>query len=108
MVTTQELNAAAASGLRDCSYDIGPFITLVDGPEFEATWADRQKLLLAQIAGADLAAISRADMLEKPQRDRIREILKGNSEKIIELSTLQELGTEFIVDAINANGTPLR
>jgi G3E family GTPase len=105
MVTTQELSAAAASGLRDCSYHIGPFITLVDGPEFEATWAERQMLLRAQISGADLVAVSRVDMLEKHQRDRILEILKQDTEKIIELSTLQELGTEFIVDVVNPNGS---
>ena len=34
-VVTQELRDVSAMGLRDIKYDIGPFITLVDGPDFD-------------------------------------------------------------------------
>lgn len=100
MVTTQELAAAATAGLRDCSYDIGPFITLVDGPEFEETWAFRQKLLEAQIEGADLVAISRADLLENQSRARIEHVLKDVASNLIELSTVNNRGMEPILNLV--------
>ena len=34
MVLTQEMLDATRMGLRDVSYEIGPFITLIDGPDF--------------------------------------------------------------------------
>ena len=41
MVVTQELLDVTAMGLRDIHYDIGPFITLVDGPQFGFMWNER-------------------------------------------------------------------
>lgn len=101
MVTAEELRAAVAAGRRDCTYDIGPFITLVDGAEFEATWAERRKLVLAQIAGADLVAISRADMLREHKRDEIGDVLKQDSKNIVQLSTLKEFGMEPIMRLVD-------
>jgi G3E family GTPase len=100
MVTTQELGDAAAAGLRDCAYDVGPFITLVDGPEFEATWAERRSLLQAQIAGADLVAISKSDLVESHNRERISEALKYDSSNLVELSTLTKLGMDSIINLV--------
>jgi G3E family GTPase len=92
MVTTQELTAVATVGLRDCSYEVGPFITLVDGPDFEFVWAERQKLVLAQIAGADLVAVSRVDLQDNNNLAEIKKSLEPYSHNLIELSSVKGLG----------------
>lgn len=66
-------------GLRDIHYDIGPFITLVDGPSFAFQWEERPKLLLGQIQDADRVAISRTDIIDKKQVEHIRGLLNLNS-----------------------------
>lgn len=65
-------------GLRDIHYDIGPFVTLVDGPSFAFQWEERAKLLLGQIQDADRVAISRTDIIDKKQVEHIRGLLNLN------------------------------
>ena len=76
MVVTQELQNVAAMGHRDVRYQIGPLITLVDAPQFPFMWAERQQLIIGQINGADVVALSRTDRLEDSSPDEIREVLR--------------------------------
>ena len=75
MVVTQELQNVAAMGHRDVNYQIGPLITLVDAPRFSYLWAERQQLIVGQISGADLVALSRTDRLEDSSPEEIRNVL---------------------------------
>ncbi len=67
MIVTQELRTVTNMGLRDIKYDIGPFITLIDGPSFSFQWQERPKLLLGQIQDADSIALSRTDLIDAPR-----------------------------------------
>lgn len=101
MVVTRELRNVSAMGLRDVTYEIGPFITLVDGPAFEFTWKERRALLLGQIGEADVVAVSRADLLDAEQLDRVTASLKPHSSGVFELSALEGRGLEEVVAMIN-------
>jgi G3E family GTPase len=101
MVTTRELAAAATIGLRDCAYDIGPFITLVDGPDFEFVWAERRNLVVAQIAGADLVAVSRVDMQEDEKLAEIKQCLKPHARNLVELSPMKGRGLESVMKLLD-------
>ncbi len=76
MVVTQELQNVAAMGQRDVRYQIGPLITLVDAPRFPFMWSERQQLIIGQINGADVVALSRTDRLEDSSPDEICETLR--------------------------------
>ncbi len=76
MVVTQELQNVAAMGHRDVRYQIGPLITLVDAPQFSFMWEERQQLIIGQINGADVVALSRTDMLENSSPEEIRNVLR--------------------------------
>ncbi len=75
MVVTRELHDVVAMGLRDIQFEPGPFITLVDGPQFEFLWSERRTLLLGQVKDADLVAISREDLVEVSQLENIQRML---------------------------------
>jgi G3E family GTPase len=76
MVVTRELQNVAAMGHRDVRYQIGPLVTLVDAPRFPFMWAERQQLIIGQINGADIVALSRIDRLEDSSLDEIRSVLR--------------------------------
>lgn len=76
MVVTRELQNVTAMGHRDVRYRIGPLITLVDAPRFQFMWAERQQLIIGQISGADIVALSRIDRLEDSSPDAIRKVLR--------------------------------
>ena len=82
LVVTQELQNVAAMGQRDVRYRTGPMITLVDAPRFPYMWAERQQLLIGQISGADIVALSRIDNLEDSSPDDIRKVLGPYCKKI--------------------------
>jgi G3E family GTPase len=86
MVVTRELRDVAAMGLRDIQYNTGPFITLVDGPQFEFLWSERQALLLGQVKDADLVAVSRVDLMDLDELETIKSLLKDYCERTIPLS----------------------
>jgi G3E family GTPase len=86
MVVTQELLDVTTMGLRDIKYDIGPFITLVDGPQFGFLWTERRSLLLGQINKADIVAVSRIDLIESDELSDINHTLKGQCSRLITLS----------------------
>jgi G3E family GTPase len=75
MIVTKELRNVTKMGLRDIQYDIGPFITLIDGPSFSFNWEERPKLILGQMQDADRVALSRRDMIDSKQIEHIRKIL---------------------------------
>jgi G3E family GTPase len=101
MVLTQEMLDATRMGLRDVSYDIGPFITLIDGPAFNQIWEERQPLLRGQIYQADLVAVSRADLLPPEGFPKIAETMDGLSNSIIRLSAEKGQGVEEVMQKLS-------
>ena len=100
MVVTQELRNVSAMGLRDITYDVGPFITLVDGPLFEFLWEERRSLLLGQVNDADLVAVSRADLLDPQRLEQIQNTLQEYSNRIFGLSVHQGSGMEEVIQKL--------
>ena len=86
LVVTEEMRAATRMASRDVNYTSGPFITLVDGPNFQALWQERQPLLLGQLAGADLVAVSKSDLISAVRMAAITDTLKGYCRGILRLS----------------------
>ena len=94
MVVTEELRQVAAMGRRDIRYEIGPFITLVDGPLFGFLWQERRKLLLGQVSDADRVVISRCDQIDLQELQEIQGLLAEYHNGIHGLSVHQNLGLE--------------
>jgi G3E family GTPase len=101
LVLIHEIRNVTAMGLRDVVYDIGPFISLVDGPNFRYLWEERRLLLVGQIQGADVVAISRSDLMDAGEIEDITHILKDYSPGVLQLSTRTGLGLEEVVKAIS-------
>jgi G3E family GTPase len=101
MVVTQELRDVTAMGLRDIRYDIGPFITLVDGPLFEFLWSERRALLLGQVKDADLVAVSRADSIDVGELNKVRQALSGYCSNLIPLSVRSGDGLAEVVKRVS-------
>jgi len=100
MVVTQELRDVTAMGLRDIRYDIGPFITLVDGPLFEFLWSERRALLLGQVKNADLVAVSRADSIDVGELNKVQQALAGYCSNVIPLSVRSGDGLAEVVKRV--------
>ena len=100
MVVTQELRDVTAMGLRDIRYDIGPFITLVDGPLFEFLWSERRSLLLGQVKDADLVAVSRADSIDAGELNKVRQALDRYCSNVITLSVRSGDGISEVVKRV--------
>lgn len=107
MVVTRELRNASAMGLRDVAYDIGPFITMVDGPTFDYSWRDRRALLLGQISDADLVVISRTDLIKSERLAEIGGTLNGHCNGTLGLSTHFDQGIEKVVELVETFSQPL-
>jgi G3E family GTPase len=101
MIVTQELRDVTAMGLRDIRYDIGPFITLVDGPLFEFLWSERRSLLLGQVKDADLVAVSRADSIDVGELNKVRQALSGYCSNVIPLSVRNGYGLAEVVKRVS-------
>lgn len=86
MVVTHELRNVAAMGLRDIHYETGPFITLVDGPDFEFLWSERKPLLLGHMKEADLVVVSRVDLISAAELQTIKDVLNDYGGTLIALS----------------------
>ena len=93
-------------GRRDVSYAAGPLITLVDGPLFDFLWQERRQLLLGQINGADLVAVSRTDLLDAAQMRRIHSALRDERERLLELSTASGAGVVELIEKVKRFGPP--
>lgn len=102
MIVTQELRTVTNMGLRDISYDIGPFITLIDGPSFSFNWEERPKLLLGQINDADRIVLSRTDLIDAREIDQILVTLNMVQDSLLLLnredsSSINELAQEILM-----------
>ena len=86
MIVTKELHNVTKMGLRDIQYDIGPVITLIDGPSFSFNWEERPKLLLGQMQDVDRVALSRTDMIDSKQIEHIRKTLDLAGNNLLLLS----------------------
>jgi G3E family GTPase len=86
MIVTKELRNVTKMGLRDIQYDIGPFITLIDGPSFSFQWEERPKLLLGQMQDVDRIVLSRTDLIDSRQIENIRGILNVAGNNLLLLS----------------------
>ena len=100
MVVTQEIRDVAAMGLRDMTYNIGPLITLIDGPMFGFLWEERKSLLLGQMQNADLTAVSRADILDAENVKEIHDTLKAHCHGLINLSAIRNTGQNTGVEEV--------
>lgn len=108
MVTAHELRAAASMGLRDVKYDRGPIIALVDGPDFESMWEEREGWIRSQIHDADLVAISRTDLLNGRDVDRISSVLGQCSGNVTPLSTKDGTGIDVVMKLVVGNNRTQR
>jgi G3E family GTPase len=97
MVLTQEMLDATRMGLRDVSYEIGPFITLIEGTAFPEVWEERRPLILGQIHRADLVAVSRADLVPGDDYKKILDALDGVTNSILSLSVETGQGIEEVM-----------
>lgn len=100
MVVTAEMRGVNAMGRRDVRYDIGPYITLINGPEFPALWQERQTLLRGQLTGADLVAVNKIDLLNADRLAEISQTLNGLCRKLMPLSARSGEGLEEVVQAL--------
>lgn len=100
MVLTQEMLDATRMGRRDVSYEIGPFITLVDGPDFEQVWEERRPLLLGQVHQADLVAVSRIDLMGPERLADIIQTLGEYRNPVLPLSSRTGQGLEEVMQKI--------
>ena len=100
MVVTQELQNVTAMGHRDIRYQTGPLITLVDVPRFSFMWAERKQLIIGQINGADIVALSRCDTIEDSSLDDIRNELHSYRNEIQLLSVHDSGSLENILTAV--------
>ncbi len=100
MVVTGEIRNVLAMGLRDVTYEIGPYITLVDGPTFNFSWEERRALVLGQITDADLVAVSRADLIASGSLEEIGKILNEYRKGVLGLSTPLGLGVKEVVKMV--------
>ena len=108
MVVTEELRNVAAMGRRDIRYEIGPFITLVDGPLFGFLWQERRELLLGQVSDADMVVISRCDQIDPQELQEIQGLLADFHNGIHALSVHQDLGIEPIWTNIADRSWPIK
>jgi G3E family GTPase len=97
MVMTRELRDVTAMGLRDIRYEVGPFITLVDGPAFEFLWSERRALLLGQVKDADLVAVSRVDLIGAHELENINRLLHDDCGPLTPLSAQNGTNVEEVV-----------
>lgn len=99
-VITLEMRHMLTISRREMAYDLGPFITLVDGTAFEMLWEERRPLLIAQMTGADLVAVSKADLLTPGQMTNIVTNLQAHNPNVRPLSTNNHLGLKEVLSAI--------
>ncbi len=104
MVVTQELRNVMAMGRRDISYEIGPMITLVNGPEFDSQWQDRSFLMIGQMKDADLVALAQSDLMDAHGIHEIEQRVKDHAGSLMPLSVPANVGVNQVMDAVM--GTP--
>jgi len=100
MVVTQELKNVMAMGLRDISYEIGPLITLVNGPEFDSQWLDRSFLMIGQMKDADLVALTRSDLMDTHRIRELEQRVSAYASFLLPLSVPCNVGVREVVAAV--------
>ncbi len=103
LVVTSEIRNVTSMAHRDVAYDIGPFITLVAGPDFPTLWQERRPLLLGQLAGADLVAVSKSDLMDAGRVAEINHTLGPHCGYLIQLSARSGLGIEEVMKTFAAS-----
>jgi G3E family GTPase len=101
IVVTREMRNVSSMGLRDVKYATGPFITLVDGPAFEASWEERRPLILGQVEGADAVAVSRSDLVDAGRVKEIVRVLRGYTEKVFQMSVIENTGLGKVMELLD-------
>ena len=103
LVITNEIRTAISMGLRDVTYEIGPFIALVDASTFGYSWQERKSTILNHLIGADVVAISRIDLVEPEYLETIRDTLKDhiNSSHLLEVSFSSAHGLDEVAAVIS-------
>ncbi len=101
LVVTAEMRSVIKMGLRDIAFTIGPFITLVDGVNFGMLWEERRPLLLGQITGADLVALTKTDSLPlTAQAAEMVALLQAYCPQVLLLSSRTGLGVKEVMQVI--------
>jgi G3E family GTPase len=100
MVVTQELRDVMAMGRRDITYEIGPLITLVNGPEFDSQWQNRSFLMIGQMKDADLVLLSRSDLMDACGIHALEQKLMDYVRSLLPLSVPCNRGVKEVVMAV--------
>jgi G3E family GTPase len=100
MVVTQELRDVMAMGRRDITYEIGPLITLVNGPEFDSQWQNRSFLMIGQMKDADLVLLSRSDLMDACGIHALEQKLMDYVRSLLPLSDPCNRGVKEVVMAV--------
>ncbi len=101
MVVTSEMRQVIAMAKRDIAFDAGPLVTLIDGPNFDSLWDERQRLIIGQITDADVIAVSRTDRVRNSDVEEIHARLSAYGRNLCSISTQEESGVQPIWDAIS-------
>lgn len=101
LVVTAEMRNVIRMGLRDIAFTIGPYITLIDGVNFGMLWEERRPLLLGQITGADLVALTKTDSLPlTAQAAEMVALLQAYCPQVLLLSSRTGLGVKEVMQVI--------
>lgn len=103
MVVTREIRSVMAMARRDIVYEIGPIITLINGPAFEFLWEERSPLLIGQMNDADMVALSRADLMSEDRIREIENVLKDYTRSPFPVSVPFNVGIHEIMTAVQGN-----
>lgn len=101
MVVTSEMRQVIAMGMRDITFDAGPLITLIDGPNFYSLWDQRRQLIIGQITDADVIAVSRTDRINHGDVEAIYNWLSPYDKNLCSINTREDSGVKPILDAIS-------
>lgn len=102
MVVTSEMRQVIAMAMRDITFEAGPLITLIDGPNFDSLWDERRQLIIGQITDADIIAVSRKDRISNSDVEAIYSKLTPYSQNQCSISTRKDSGVKPLRDAISA------
>lgn len=100
MIVTKELQDVLKMGLRDIRYEIGPFITLIDGPTFSFQWQERPKLIQGQLQNADIVVLSRIDRIDSIGVEYICSMLNLSKKKFLLLDQKNDSGMAELAQQI--------
>lgn len=100
MVITKEMRDVSAMAKRDVSYDIGSFLTLIDGDDFDFLWEARRPLLMGQISDADAVLITKTDLIDADRLNEITSELSGISKTLLNFSVTDEGSLESVMQQI--------